>query len=507
MGRCWSAVDCLAAGWPVDLAERRLEGLEPARAACGQCGEYGGGSRCGAAGESGCEGLAVLEGALASAGRMQPLRSAARWSRRGATRHRTHGRLPPLHWIVRCTSNWANTQLESQRLRKSKAAAAEALAFVKANHGTWEAWLHEKDLSILGHDPQRLGPAAHMLFHKEVAGLRVPRQQGEERPSFAMRRGCTARVATYNVLSSALSDPDYFTHCDAANLDPDTRYARVIARLGPEMERNAIICLQEVSREWAGKLHSFFAQRGYHFVVDTYSKQQSGYMGVGIAIPISQYDIVECDMRRVADTGPVSVQAELDAAVQVALQEAAAQAGDEVYGDEQQRLLGIGGPQGYALRESVRYGARNSAEVAHDGHMTGSAGTGDKHRSGGSHGGLFRRVVNWLTGRSQEPEDGVLVREAEKQAAVASSMRKASATGAPSGETKRRNAETSKEDSIAQEDFPELDVAANIEELRRNLQRGSPWELAMRRNNVLVFVRLRCVRSGAVFGCVPCSLI
>lgn len=453
-------------------------------------------------------GGAILGGALAAAaaagGRMQPLRSAARWSRRSATRQRTGGSLPPLHSIVRCTSNWATTQLESQRLRKSKAAAAEALAFVQANHDQWEAWLDEKDLSILGQDPQRLGPAAQMLFHKEVGGRRAARQPGEERPSFAMRRGCTARVATYNVLSSALSEPDYFTHCDPANLDPDTRYARVIARLGPEMERNAIICLQEVSREWACQLHSFFAQRGYHFVVDTYSKQQSGYMGVGIAIPTSQYDIVECDMRRVADTGPVSVQAELDAAAEVALQAAAERGGDEVYGEEQQTLLGIGGPQGYALRESVRYGARNSAEVAHDGHMTGSAGTGDKHRSDG---GLFRRALSWLTGRSQEPEDGVLVREAEKQAAFASSIRKASAAEAGGGEFKRRKPKKRKGNSGAQDDLPEKDVAANIEELRRNLQRGSPWELAMRRNNVLLFVRLRCVRSGAVFGCVHCSAI
>ena len=187
----------------------------------------------------------------------------------------------------------------------------------------------------------------------------------------------------------------------------------------------------------------------------------------------------------------------MDAAAE-ALRAAAECEGDELYGGEQQSVLGIGRPQGYALRESVRYGARNSAEVAHDGHMTGP-GTGDTHR--GSNGGLFRWVVN-LTGRSQQPEDGVLVREAEKQAALASSMRKASAPGARGGESKPRKVKKRKADSGAQDDLPEIDVAANIEELRRNLQRGSPWELAMRRNNVLLFVRLRCVRSGAVFGCV-----
>lgn len=442
---------------------------------------------------------------------MRSLESAVRWGRRGASRHRT-GSLP-LRGVVRCSSrsmisssSWANTQLESQRVRKSKAAAAEALAFVQANHGIWEEWLAEKNLSILGHDPQRLGAAAHILFHNEVGGRQIKRQSGAEQQTFATRRGCTARVATYNVLSSALSDPDYFTHCDPANLDPETRYARVIARLAPEMERNAIICLQEVSRQWASQLHSFFAQRGYHFVVQTYSKQQSGYMGVGIAIPMSQYDVVECDMRRVADTGPVSVQAELKAAAGVALQEAAEQEGME-FGAEQQRLLGVGGPQGYALRESVRYGARNLAEVAHDGHMIGAVGTGDMHRGGGGVGGLFRRMMRWLTGRGQEPEDGVLVREAQKQAAFASSMRKASAVAGPNREVKRGKTDRASRDSGEQKELPEVDVAANIEELRRNLHRGSPWELAMKRENVLLFVRLRCVRTGAVFGCVQCSSI
>lgn len=33
-----------------------------------------------------------------------------------------------------------------------------------------------------------------------------------------------------------------------------------------EIKREGIICLQEVSRTWAGKLHVDFARRGYHFV-------------------------------------------------------------------------------------------------------------------------------------------------------------------------------------------------------------------------------------------------
>lgn len=419
---------------------------------------------------------------------MRPLRTAVRWGRRGAV---------PLRCAVRCASSggWEH----SQRERRSKAAAAEALAFVQANRGVWKEWLSEKNLGVLGDDPQWLGPAAHMLFQKEIGGRQAAGQSGRAQEKFATRRGCIARVATYNVLCSELSEPDYFTHCDPKNLDAETRYARVIARLGPEMERNAIICLQEVSRQWAGQLHSYFAQQGYYFVMDNYSKQQTGYMGVGIAVPISQYDVVECDMRRVADTGPVSVQAELDAAAEAALQ-----AGGDLASEDNQGYE-VGGLQGYALRESVRYGARNSAEVAHDGHMIGTANGIDRRRSGG----WFQRAISWLTGRSQEPDDGVLVREVQKQAALASTMRKAAAVDKLSGESKKTVKTASKRPAgLAgggdgmQEDCPTMDVAANIEELRRNLNRGSPWELAMRRQNVLLFVRLRCVRSGAVFGCV-----
>jgi hypothetical protein len=203
-----------------------------------------------------------------------------------------------------------------------------------------DLWLKEKDLSMLGNDPARLGSAAHVLFHKEMASQpgTAAQQPGQGQPNFALRRGCTARVATYNVLCSELSEPDYFTKCSPADLDPETRYRRVLARLGPEMERNAVICLQEVSREWAGRLHSFFAQRGYHLVVDGYGKQGTGYMGVAIAIPTSQYDLVDCDVRCVSDTGPVSVAAE-QAAKEEALEE-------DLQSAEDSDLLGIGGPQG-----------------------------------------------------------------------------------------------------------------------------------------------------------------
>jgi hypothetical protein len=67
------------------------------------------------------------------------------------------------------------------------------------------------------------------------------------------------------VLSSHLAEPTYFTHCDPENLDADTRLARVMEKLDAECARGAVIGLQEVSMSWSGRLHAYFAKRGYAF--------------------------------------------------------------------------------------------------------------------------------------------------------------------------------------------------------------------------------------------------
>ena len=44
-----------------------------------------------------------------------------------------------------------------------------------------------------------------------------------------------ARVVTYNVLSSSLCEPTYFTHCAPEDLDPDNRYPRMLEKLEAEI--------------------------------------------------------------------------------------------------------------------------------------------------------------------------------------------------------------------------------------------------------------------------------
>ena len=88
--------------------------------------------------------------------------------------------------------------------------------------------------------------------------------------------GQNLRVASYNVLSSKLCEPGYFIKCAKENLDPPTRLKRVQALLETETKKNAVVCLQEVSREWSGDLHAFFARQGYQFTTGLYGNPFNG---------------------------------------------------------------------------------------------------------------------------------------------------------------------------------------------------------------------------------------
>jgi hypothetical protein len=113
------------------------------------------------------------------------------------------------------------------------------------------------------------------------------------------------RVITYNVLSSHLCSPDYFTKCTPKALDPDSRFRKLLKRLDAEMadsDPQPIFCLQEVSRPWSGKLVAWFSTRGYTYVPSLYGRRFNGYMGVAVAVPAKDYKIVECHVERISET-------------------------------------------------------------------------------------------------------------------------------------------------------------------------------------------------------------
>ena len=80
------------------------------------------------------------------------------------------------------------------------------------------------------------------------------------------------RVASYNVLSSHLADPSHFSTLNPDHLQASNRLPVVLEKIDEEIQQESIICLQEVSYDWAGPLHTHFANRGYHFVTGLYGK-------------------------------------------------------------------------------------------------------------------------------------------------------------------------------------------------------------------------------------------
>ena len=109
------------------------------------------------------------------------------------------------------------------------------------------------------------------------------------------------RVATYNVLSSHLSEASHFVKCAADDLEPATRLARVKGQLEREIARGAVICLQEVSQPWSGELQVYFAERGYQMVCGCYGSKFNGYMGTAVAWPTADFELRKLESFRVAD--------------------------------------------------------------------------------------------------------------------------------------------------------------------------------------------------------------
>lgn len=118
------------------------------------------------------------------------------------------------------------------------------------------------------------------------------------RPAFAVR------VVSYNVLSSHLASPSYFSTLDPEHLYADKRLPLVLKKLDEEIsssKSSVVVCLQEVSNDWAAAFHTWFANRGYHLVTGLYGKKFNGYMGIAVAYPIQDFETVDVDISRLAD--------------------------------------------------------------------------------------------------------------------------------------------------------------------------------------------------------------
>jgi hypothetical protein len=126
------------------------------------------------------------------------------------------------------------------------------------------------------------------------------------------------RVVSYNVLSSKLARPSHFTTTNPDYLEPSYRLPLILSKLENEMGRAfggsspdsiekqappppTIFCLQEIDYTFTSELHTFFANKGYAFVTGLYGKKFNGYMGVGIAYPLKEFETIKVDICRLSD--------------------------------------------------------------------------------------------------------------------------------------------------------------------------------------------------------------
>jgi 2',5'-phosphodiesterase len=109
------------------------------------------------------------------------------------------------------------------------------------------------------------------------------------------------RIVSYNVLSSHLARTDHYPTLNPSHLLASNRLPVVLKKLDEEVEKKSIICLQEVSQDWEGELHTYFANRGYYLVSGLYGKKFNGYMGCILAWPTDSMNVLKVDISRLSD--------------------------------------------------------------------------------------------------------------------------------------------------------------------------------------------------------------
>ena len=114
-------------------------------------------------------------------------------------------------------------------------------------------------------------------------------------------RKTVLEVVTYNVLSSHLSKAEELPKCEPAACNPSARLKRLQNKLLPHIQSERVLCLQEISREWYGRLLPMFRRHGYTCIPGLYGYGKNGYMGVMLAYADGKYELESCETSRVSD--------------------------------------------------------------------------------------------------------------------------------------------------------------------------------------------------------------
>lgn len=97
------------------------------------------------------------------------------------------------------------------------------------------------------------------------------------------------KIIQYNILCQKLANPNYHK-CKPEDLEEKKRWENIVDRLMSYIDGNCIICLQEISQTWCGKMYDLFISQNYGFIYSSYGSQSNDYMGVAIAYPTKIYN-------------------------------------------------------------------------------------------------------------------------------------------------------------------------------------------------------------------------
>jgi len=112
------------------------------------------------------------------------------------------------------------------------------------------------------------------------------------------RKSIEVEILSYNVLAPPYCRATEFFKCNPKHVRGDNRLKLVKKTLEKFIGRGAVICLQEVTEDWAANLHAFFDERKYNLITSNYNtRSQSGHMGVATAYP-RKYELKSCKYLR-----------------------------------------------------------------------------------------------------------------------------------------------------------------------------------------------------------------
>ena len=87
--------------------------------------------------------------------------------------------------------------------------------------------------------------------------------------------------------------------CQCSPTGP-ARLARIKLKLKEQMDKGAVVCLQEVSRAWGAELIPFLEDHGYAHAVALYGSPFNGYMGQCVIWPRKEFAVAEVDVSRIS---------------------------------------------------------------------------------------------------------------------------------------------------------------------------------------------------------------